>query len=190
MKSHIPKTGAAGRCAYNGENTCIQMGRAMRGIASSGGDQTERNRLGPLEFHPLFISMSFLSSPASKDGPTRRGTKFQTETLPMADTVFFDPETPASASPAPVQEIDPLDELARLTSEGTQCGQFRIQFLGAGTDRGPTILGDVEVRASDVSTAMREAVHTPWPPRAIGFRIVDHDGREVLGRQEGNRGSR
>ena len=44
-----------------------------------------------------------------------------------------------------------------------------------------TILEEVEVRASDVSAAMREAAHTPWPPRAIGFRIVDHDGREVLG---------
>ena len=34
---------------------------------------------------------------------------------------------------------------------------------------------------------VREAVHTPWPPRATGFRIVDQDGREVLGGQEGNR---
>jgi hypothetical protein len=46
------------------------------------------------------------------------------------------------------------------------------------------MLAEVEVRASDVSTAMREAIRTPWPPSAVGFRLVDHDGREVLGGQK------
>ena len=43
------------------------------------------------------------------------------------------------------------------------------------------------MRASDVSTAVREVAHTPWPARAVGFRLVDLDGREVLGRQQGKR---
>jgi len=43
------------------------------------------------------------------------------------------------------------------------------------------------VRASDVSTAVREVSHARWPPRAAGFRLLDHTGREVLGRQEGSR---
>ena len=47
--------------------------------------------------------------------------------------------------------------------------QFRIQFLGAGTDQRPTILAEVEVRASNVSTAVREVARTPWRPR--GRRI-------------------
>ena len=106
----------------------------------------------------------------------------------MASDVDFASFLETSASPphAPVPDLDPLDEPVRLTSEGPGCGQFRIQFLGAGADRGPTILEEVEVRASDVSTAIREAAHTPWPPGATGFRIVDHDGREVLGGLEGN----
>ncbi len=99
------------------------------------------------------------------------------------------PVTSAPAPPAPVPDLDPLDELVRLTSQGARCGKYPIQFLGGGSDRQPTILDEVEVLASDVSTAIREAAHTPWPPRAVGFRIVDHDGREVLGRQEGNRRS-
>ncbi len=115
---------------------------------------------------------------------------FDTASRMAADAAFFSYlETSAPAPPALVPEVDPLDELLRLTSEGPQSRQFRIQFLGAGTDRGPTILAEVEVRASDVSTAIREAAHIPWPPRAIGFRLVDQDGREVLGRQEGNRRS-
>jgi hypothetical protein len=78
---------------------------------------------------------------------------------------------------APASELAPFDELVRLVSEDPG-PRYRIQFLGPGTDQGPTIL--VEVRASDVSTAMREAALTPWPPRAIEFRLVEHDGREVL----------
>ena len=62
-----------------------------------------------------------------------------------------------------------------------------FSFVAEGTGQGPTILAEVEVRASDVSTAVREAARTPWPPRAIGFRLVDLDGREVLGRQQGDR---
>jgi hypothetical protein len=31
-----------------------------------------------------------------------------------------------------------------------------------------------------ISTAVREVARTPWPPRAVGFRLLDHDGREVL----------
>ncbi len=96
-------------------------------------------------------------------------------------------ETFAPPLHASVPKPDPLNELGRLTSRGPQRGQYRIQFMGAGTDRGPTILEEVGVLASDVSTASREAAHIPWPPRAIGFGQVDHYGREVLGGQEGNR---
>ena len=71
------------------------------------------------------------------------------------------PETSALAPTAPVPELDPLDELARLTSESPQRGQFRIQFLGAGGDRGPTVLEEVDAHASNVSTAVRGAAHRP-----------------------------
>ncbi len=122
---------------------------------------------------------------------TGKRVDFDTASRMAADAALFShPETSTPAPPAPVSEVDPLDELLRLTSDGSVRGHFRIQFLGARTDRGPTMLEEVELRASDVATALREAAHTPWPPRAVGFRLVDHDGREVFGGREGNRGSR
>jgi hypothetical protein len=98
----------------------------------------------------------------------------------MASDAIFTSSLEMSASPlhAPIRELDPVDELSRLVSDDTRRG-YRIQFLGAGTG-GPAILEEVEVQASDVSTAMREAARTPWPPRAVGFRLVDPDGRDVL----------
>jgi len=104
-----------------------------------------------------------------------------TSTRMVSDAIFVSSlETSASPPRAPIPELDPLDELVHLVSEDTGRGQFRIQFLGAGTDQTQTVLAEVEVRASDVSTAMREAARTPWLPRAIGFRLVDPDGRDVL----------
>ena len=89
-------------------------------------------------------------------------------------------ETFASPSPTPVSDIDPPDEQVRPTSRDARPG-FRIHFLAAAADRRLTILQQVEVRASDVSTAIRESAHIPWPSGVVGFRLVDHDGREVLG---------
>ncbi len=94
-----------------------------------------------------------------------------------------------STPSATVPEIDPLDELARLTSEGAP-PNFRIQFLAVAPIRRPTVLEEVEVWTSDVSTAVREAALIPWPPRAVGFRLVDRDGREVLRGNGDNRRSR
>jgi len=111
---------------------------------------------------------------------TCRRVGLDTSTRTAADANFASSlETSASPSNPPIPEFVQLDELSRLVSEGTGRG-YRIQFLGAGTDQTQTVLAEVEVRASDVSTAMREAARTPWLPRAIGFRLVDPDGRDVL----------
>ena len=61
---------------------------------------------------------------------------------------------------------------------------FRIQFVGAATESGPTILREDEIRASDVSAAIIAAAIASWPPKTIGLRILDHEGREVFGRQK------
>ena len=81
----------------------------------------------------------------------------------------------------PPEESDPLDELTRIVSEAPST-PYRLQFLGAGTDRGPSILKEVELRASEPSGAVREVARLRWPPRAIGFRLIDGEGREVFGR--------
>jgi hypothetical protein len=81
----------------------------------------------------------------------------------------------------PPKKTDPVDELMRIVSEAPSL-PYRVQFLGARTDRGPSILKEVDLRASEPSEAVREAARLRWPPRAIGFRLIDGDGREVFGR--------
>jgi hypothetical protein len=61
---------------------------------------------------------------------------------------------------------------------------FRIQFVGAATDSGPTILREDEIRASDVSAAIIAAAIAAWPPKTIALRILDREGHEVFGRQK------
>ena len=81
----------------------------------------------------------------------------------------------------PPVETDPLDELMRIVSESPSL-EYRLQFLGARTEGEPSILEEVELRASDPSGAVREAARLRWPPSAIGFRLIDGEGREVFGR--------
>jgi hypothetical protein len=64
---------------------------------------------------------------------------------------------------------------------------FRIQFVGAATDSGPTILREDEIRASDVSAAIIAAAIAAWPPKTIALRILDREGHEVFGRQKAGR---
>jgi hypothetical protein len=56
----------------------------------------------------------------------------------------------------------------RLPADAKPVAQFRIQFFGVPTDRAPTILGEVDLLALDAFTAIRQAAHAAWPPRAIG----------------------
>ena len=100
----------------------------------------------------------------------------------MALDADFSPEQNRTEPPhQPLEETDPLDELMRIISDAPTT-QYRLQFLGPGTDRGPSILKEVKLRASDPSGAVREAARLRWPPSAIGFRLIDGEGREVFGR--------
>jgi hypothetical protein len=77
-------------------------------------------------------------------------------------------------------EVDPLDELERVLAARTQ--RFRLQFFGVGADLGPTILAETEIQSADASVAIREAAAISWPPRAVGFRLLDLEGREIFER--------
>jgi hypothetical protein len=57
-------------------------------------------------------------------------------------------------------------------------------FLGIADDTSPLTLGTVDLRASEASMAMREAILMPWPPQAIGFRLLDL--RRIGGGAKGN----
>ena len=61
-----------------------------------------------------------------------------------------------------------MDELMRIVSE-TPSAPYRLQFLAAGTGREPSILKEVDLRASDPSGAVREAARG----------IHRHPGRRV-----------
>lgn len=77
-------------------------------------------------------------------------------------------------------EVDPLDELERIL--GVRLQRFRLQFFGVGADHGPAVLTEAEIQAADASDAIREAVTANWPPRAVGLRLLDLEGREIFER--------
>jgi hypothetical protein len=76
-------------------------------------------------------------------------------------------------------EVDPLDELERVLARSQR---FRLQFFGGGADLRPAVLSETEIQAADASEAVREAVATRWPPRAVGLRLLDLEGREIFER--------
>jgi hypothetical protein len=80
-----------------------------------------------------------------------------------------------------------LNASTRIAMDAKPVAQFRIQFFGAPTDRAPTILGEVDLLALDAFTAIRQAAHVAWPPGAIGFCLIDREGRAVFGRRKADR---
>ncbi len=76
----------------------------------------------------------------------------------------------------------PEEELARVIAATTY--PFRIQFVGAAPALGPTTLREVEIQAADLSAAIVAAANIARPPRRIGSRILDSEGREVFKRQK------
>ena len=80
-----------------------------------------------------------------------------------------------------------LNASTRIAMDAKPVAQFRIQFFGVPTDRAPTIVGEVDLLALDAVTAIRQAAHAAWPPRAIGFCLIDREGRAVFGRRKADR---
>ena len=103
--------------------------------------------------------------------------------LAMNAVLVPDREKPASREPQSLSELRRADELTRAVAAETR--PFRIQYVGAAPDRGPTTLKEVEIQVADVSSAIISAASLEWPPRTIGLRIFDREGREVFGRQKG-----
>ncbi|HEY1779804.1 MAG TPA: hypothetical protein VGG79_05115 [Roseiarcus sp.] len=95
------------------------------------------------------------------------------------------PRPEAKAEEAPKRPPKPMAAPAPQPVSVPTPQPFRIQFVGAATESGPTILREDEIRASDVSAAIIAAAIAAWPPKTIGLRILDHEGQEVFGRQKG-----
>ncbi len=88
----------------------------------------------------------------------------------------------ARPRPEPQAELEPVRQPKPADVPTPQ--PFRIQFMGAGTDSGPSILREDEIRASDVSAAIIAAAIAAWPPKTTALRILDREGHEVFGRQK------
>src|SRR5437763_1110301 len=65
-----------------------------------------------------------------------------------------------------------FDELS-CACDDSKIVLFKAQFLGLEDDGTPLNLGMAELRASEASAAMWEAISMPWPPQAIGFQLLD-----------------
>jgi hypothetical protein len=96
-----------------------------------------------------------------------------------------DREVAASRKPRSLPGLTPAEELARVIAATPR--PFRIQFVGAAPDGGPITLTEVEIQAADASAAIVAAANLAWPPRTIGLRILDGEGREVFARQKADR---
>ena len=105
--------------------------------------------------------------------------------LAMNAVLVPDRDKAASRKPPSFSERRQADELTRAVAATTH--PFRIQYVGAAPDRGPTTLKEVEIQVADVSSAIIAAASLEWPSRTIGLRILDREGREVFGRQKADR---
>ena len=90
-----------------------------------------------------------------------------------------EPGVPHKARPRPEPEPEQQPKPGVPTPQ-----PFRIQFMGAGNDTGPSVLREDEIRASDVSAAIIAAAIAAWPPHTTALRILDREGHEVFGRQK------
>lgn len=119
---------------------------------------------------------------ARKTG-SRVGLNLSTQ-LEMNTFFVLDREPGAHREPRPGLEPEPKPNRQPKTAGVPTPQLFRIQFMGAGSESGPSILREDEIRASDVSAAIIAAAIAAWPPKTIGLRILDRDGHEVFGRQK------
>ncbi len=100
----------------------------------------------------------------------------------MAMNAAFAPnrEHPGDRQPQPFNQADEL--------KGTLALQpFQLQFISSAPDRGPSIVTELEIQASDGSAAIVAAAKIAMPPRTIELRILDSTGHEVFSRRRGDR---
>ncbi len=102
--------------------------------------------------------------------------------LTMNAVLVPDRKQAASRKPRSLSKYGRADEATHDPADTAH--PFRIQFVGAAPDRGPPSLTEVEIHVADVSAAIVAAAEVRWPPRTIGLRILNCEGREVFARQK------
>jgi hypothetical protein len=93
----------------------------------------------------------------------------------MAMNAVFAPdrEHAEDRKPQPFRRVDELKGTPALKP-------FRLQFISSAPDRGPSIVTEVEIQASDASAAIVVAAKIAMPPRTIGLSILDSEGTRSL----------
>ena len=99
----------------------------------------------------------------------------------MAMNAVFAPDRghAGDRKPQPFRQADELEDTLALKP-------FRLQFICSARDRGPLIVTELEIQASDASAAIVVAAKVAMPPRTIGLRIFDSGGPEVFVRRRGD----
>lgn len=115
---------------------------------------------------------------------SRVGLNISTQ-LEMNTYFVLDREPGEARRPRSFAEGEPEHQPYRNDVPSPQ--PFRIQYIGAATDSGQSLLRETEIRASDVSAAIIAAAISAWPPKTVALRILDRDGHEVFGREKAGR---
>jgi hypothetical protein len=89
---------------------------------------------------------------------------------------------PAAAQCRANSESSPLDIPNSVVSARPQ--KFRIQMTSAARGGEPFILKEVGVEAVDISAAIVAAANLTMPPKTLGLRILDREGRELFARRK------
>ena len=93
----------------------------------------------------------------------------------LAENAPFAPDRQHTGDrkPQPFSQADELKGTLALKP-------FRLQFISSAPGRGPSIVTEVGIQASDAWGAIVAAAKVPLPPRTIELRIPDSEGREVF----------
>jgi hypothetical protein len=103
-----------------------------------------------------------------------------TSTRSMNAVFAPDREHAGDRKPQPFSRVDELKGTPALNP-------FRLQLISSAPDRGPSIVTEVEIQASDASAAIVVAAKIAMPPLTIGLSILDSEGHEVFSRRRGDR---
>jgi hypothetical protein len=103
--------------------------------------------------------------------------RLDTSTRMAMNAVFApDREHDGDRQPQPFSRVDEPKSTLALKP-------FRLQFISSASDRGPSVVTEVGIQASDASGAIVAAANVALSPRTVGLRILDSEGHEVFSRR-------
>jgi hypothetical protein len=112
-----------------------------------------------------------------------RQTGLDVSTRMAMNAVFAPDREPAGGKSRPRPEPNPPDERTLAATRQS----FQIQYVGAAPGRGLSILREVEIEASDVSSAIVAAAKLAFPAKTVALRILDREGQKVFERHKADR---